>query len=111
MKLVPAAKCNPRLEGQEKVMGRALFPGDLAAPGMLHMKVLLSKRPHAKITGLDISRAGAIPGIHAMLAARDVPTNEYGFAVFDTPVLAFDVVRYVGDWLDLVAIMTLTNSC
>ena len=46
-----------RVDAVGKVTGAALYPGDLTMPGMLHMKVLFARRPHARIRRLDTSRA------------------------------------------------------
>ncbi|MBM3288497.1 MAG: hypothetical protein FJY88_14295, partial [Candidatus Eisenbacteria bacterium] len=46
-----------RVDGIGKVTGRALFGADLGAPGMLWGKVLLARRPHARVLSIDASRA------------------------------------------------------
>jgi CO/xanthine dehydrogenase Mo-binding subunit len=95
-----------RVDALAKVRGEAEFPGDLSMPGMVHMKVLFARRPHARIHGIDTTRAEAVPGVLAVLTARDVPVNTYGIGEFDQPVLCGDVVRYVGDRVALVVAET-----
>lgn len=103
-------KSVPRYDAREKVTGKALFPGDLFLPGMLHMKILFAERPHACIKRLDISKAKTYPGVVAVFTAKDVPVNEYGLQKKDQPVLCgpgsnktgTDVVRFVGDQIALV---------
>ena len=51
----------PRIEGPEKVTGRALYAADIVLPGMLWGKVLRSPLPHAQIRRIDTSRARAAP--------------------------------------------------
>lgn len=100
----------PRIDARAKVTGEALFPGDITMPGMLHMKILFAGRPHARIRRLDTSRAEAVPGVVAVLTAKDVPVNEYGLIINDQPVLCgpgsrkegADVVRFIGDQVALV---------
>ena len=92
----------PRVDALPKVRGEAEFPGDLVMPGMAYLKVLFSGRPHARIRCIDTSRAEALPGVIAVLTARDVPVNEYGISEYDQPVLCGDVVRHVGDRVALV---------
>src|SRR5512136_126023 len=87
----------PRVDALAKVTGQALYPGDLAMPGMLHMKVLFARRPHARIRRLDVSKAQAAPGVVAVLTAPDVPVNEFGLITFDAPVLVSDTVRWIGE--------------
>lgn len=44
-----------------------------APPGLLHVKVLGSPHPHARIVAIDASRAVALPGVHLILTHADVP--------------------------------------
>ncbi len=64
---------------------------------MLHMKLLFAGRPHARIEKIDVSRALALPGVVAVLTGADVPSNAYGLAFADQPVLCDQVVRFEGD--------------
>jgi CO/xanthine dehydrogenase Mo-binding subunit len=54
-----------RVDGIEKVTGKAKFTGDLVIPGMLHGKILRSPYAHARIKSIDASRAEALPGVAA----------------------------------------------
>ena len=56
-----------------KVTGRAKYAEDFRAEGMLFCKLMLSPRPHARVTGIDASRALAMPGVHAVLTYADLP--------------------------------------
>jgi CO/xanthine dehydrogenase Mo-binding subunit len=56
-----------------KVTGRAKYAEDYRAEGMLFCKLLLSPRPHARVTRIDASAALAMPGVHAVLTADDMP--------------------------------------
>jgi CO/xanthine dehydrogenase Mo-binding subunit len=91
-----------RIDAVGKVTGATLYPGDLTIPGMLHMKVLFARRPHARIKRLDVSEAEAAPGVVAVLTAKDVPVNEFGLIKFDAPVLVTDMVRWIGEKVALV---------
>lgn len=99
-------KPTPLVDAESKVMGQALFPGDLSMPGMLHMKILFAERPHARITQLDTSKAESYPGVAAVFTAKDVPVNEYGLQKPDQPVICGDVVRFVGDQIALIVAET-----
>ncbi|RME48781.1 MAG: xanthine dehydrogenase family protein molybdopterin-binding subunit [Chloroflexi bacterium] len=92
----------PRVDALDKVIGKTEYPGDLSMPGMLHMKVLFARRPHARIKRIDVSQALAHPGVVAVLTAGDVPVNEYGLMEPDQPALCGDVVRFVGDKVALI---------
>jgi CO/xanthine dehydrogenase Mo-binding subunit len=77
----------PRIDALGKVTGETLYSGDIVMPGMLHMKILFAGRPHARILSIDTSAAEALPGVAAVLTAKDVPVNEYGLQIDDQPVL------------------------
>ena len=91
-----------RVDALGKVTGETLFPGDLTMPGILHMKVLFARRPHARIKRLDVSKAESAPGVVAVFTAKDVPVNEFGLIMFDAPVLVTDRVRWIGEKVALV---------
>ncbi|NLE44369.1 MAG: molybdopterin-dependent oxidoreductase [Chloroflexi bacterium] len=103
-----------RMDARAKVTGEALYPADFGRPDMLHAKLLFSGRPHARITAIDVSTAEAMPGVVAILTAKDVPYNAYGLQTPDQPVLCgpgstqpgADVVRWLGDQVALVVAET-----
>lgn len=63
----------PRVDGSERVSGRAVYTYDVALPGMLYARVLRSPHPHARIRRIDASRALALPGVRAVLTHESVP--------------------------------------
>ena len=56
-----------------KVTGRARYAEDYRVDGMLFCKLLLSPRPHARVRALDLTAARALPGVKAILTAKDLP--------------------------------------
>ena len=107
----------PRHDAWDKAQGRTLYAADWQMPGMLHAAVLRSPYPSARITRLDVSRASALPGVAAVLTARDVPhntlwtdvpgqTSEVGPLRARLQVLAEDTIRYQGEPVALVAAET-----
>jgi nicotinate dehydrogenase large molybdopterin subunit len=97
-----------RVDGLDKLMGKATYAGDLSFPGMLYLKILRSDRPHARILGVHTEWAEAHPGVAGVLTSRDIPgTNRTGPRTKDQPVLCDDKVRFVGDPVALVAAETL----
>ena len=66
----------PRPDGIDKVTGRAQYGNDMVAPGMLWAKVLRSPHAHARIVSIDTSAAEALPGVRAVVTARDFPAIE-----------------------------------
>jgi CO/xanthine dehydrogenase Mo-binding subunit len=91
-----------RHDARGKVTGATDYPADLFRPGMLRLKTVFARRAHARILAIDADEARAMPGVVAVLTARDVPCNRYGLIVADQPVLCEDVVRYEGDRVALV---------
>jgi CO/xanthine dehydrogenase Mo-binding subunit len=62
-----------RPDGVDKVTGRAKFGADYSFPGMLHGKVLRSPHAHAKIKSIKIDKALKLPGVKAIVTAKDLP--------------------------------------
>ncbi len=56
-----------RIDGEEKVTGKAKYTMDINLPGMLYAKILRSPLPHANILNIDLSRAEKHPGVKAVL--------------------------------------------
>lgn len=93
-----------RLDAPSKVSGRLRYAGDMVMPGMLHMQVLRSPHAHARIRSIDVSAAEALPGVACAVTSADVPGEDnFGVFVHDQPVMARDVVRYVGEGIAAVA--------
>ena len=97
----------PRIEGAEKVTGRAQYAADVTLPGMLWGKILRSPFPHARIRRIDASGAWRVAGVRAVVTGQDVPGHYMGKNLRDMPVLCWDRVRYVGDRVAAVAAETL----
>ena len=87
-----------RVDGRAKVTGATRFADDIVLPRMLHMKLLRSSHPHAKIQGIDSSKAQKHPGVHLVLTGKDFPVT-FGILPVsqDEYPLAPEHVRYVGD--------------
>ena len=62
-----------RPDGADKVTGRARFGADFNLPGQLIGKVLRSPHAHAVIRSIDTSKAEALPGVKAVVTAKDFP--------------------------------------
>ena len=92
----------PRPDALGKVTGAAKYPADLVRDEHLRLKVVFALRAHARIVAIDDSDALAVPGVVAVLTAKDVPYNRYGLVRSDQPLLCDDVVRFHGDRVGLV---------
>jgi len=93
----------PRVEGPDKVTGRAIYAADVNLPGILWGKILRSPHPHARIRRIDASRARKVPGVRAVITGKDIPGHFMGKLIRDMPVLCWEVVRFVGDRVAAVA--------
>jgi xanthine dehydrogenase molybdenum-binding subunit len=62
-----------RHDGADKVTGRAIYGADLHLTGMVHGKVLRSPHAHARIKSIDTSAAEKLPGVLAVVTAKDMP--------------------------------------
>ena len=92
-----------RLEGPEKVTGTAEYVKDMQPEGVLVGRCLRSPLPHARIRSIDASAARSLPGVHAVITGAHIPEVLVGRTIRDLPVLARDVVRFVGQKVAAVA--------
>ena len=90
-----------RLDGPDKVSGRAKYNSDVNRPGMLYGKVLRSPHPHAKIVSIDTSAAEKMPGVKAVQIINDAGfevkwagENIVAIAAVDEPT-AEDAIRAI----------------
>ena len=96
-------KPTPRVEGELKVTGKALYSADLKLPNVLWGKCLRSPIPYGRIKRIDTSKARQAPGVKAVITGEDVPGLRIGRCIYDTPVLADRVVRFIGEKVAAVA--------
>ena len=107
-----------RHDGPDKVVGRARYAADIHLPGMLHGKILRSPHAHARIRGIDPSRALALPGVAAVVTSADLPevsaevseqeegaSVNYGF--YSRNVMAREKALYLGHAVAAVAATSL----
>lgn len=97
----------PRPDVPAKLDGTFTFSNDVHDPTALHGATVRSTLPHARLRGVDTHRAAAMPGVVRILTCDDVPgARLIGHISRDQPVLAFDVVRYVGEPIAFVVAET-----
>ncbi|MER8186662.1 molybdopterin cofactor-binding domain-containing protein [Kitasatospora sp. NPDC094015] len=85
------------------VTGTARYTFDVEVEGLLHMKLLRSPHPHARIVSIDTSRALRVPGVHLVLTHHDAPERLFSSARHEHPTedpddtrVLDDVVRFAG---------------
>ena len=58
------------IDAPSKVTGRIKYAGDMTMPGMLHVQVLRSPHPHARIVSIDTTAAQAMAGVEGVITSR-----------------------------------------
>ncbi len=96
----------PRSEGREKVSGAAIYATDIVLPDMLWAKALRSPIAYGRIKQIDVSKALALSGVHAVVTGAEVKGQLIGRKIYDMPVLADEVVRFIGEKVAVVAAET-----
>jgi xanthine dehydrogenase YagR molybdenum-binding subunit len=76
-----------RVDGPDKVSGRAKYTYDVHRPGMLFGKVVRCPYPHAKVVSVDTSVAEKMPGVKAVHVVQG-PGSEIHWAGDDIVVVA-----------------------
>jgi len=94
----------PLIDGLKKTTGEGIYTDDIKMPGMLVGKILRSPLPHARIKKIDISKAEALPGVHAFVIGKEAP-NTFGVLPIseDETALAVDKAIFIGDNIAAVA--------
>ncbi|HEX3863347.1 MAG TPA: xanthine dehydrogenase family protein molybdopterin-binding subunit [Stellaceae bacterium] len=102
-----------RPDGVDKVTGRANFGADMKMPGMLHGRIKRSPYPHARILGINVEKAKALPGVRAVVTSADFPEirseeafvgeGPMNFRDLSRNVMARDKVLYEGHAVAAVA--------
>ena len=93
----------PKLDAPDKASGKTRYIQDLEMPGALHAKILRSTQVHAKIVSIDTAAAKALPGVHAVITAADVPWQRPIGVAKDHLPLKTDRVRSLRDEIAAVA--------
>ena len=80
------------------VAGSAPYVDDLPElAGTLHAALGLSPVAHGRLVAIDVAQIAALPGVVAVLTARDIPgPNDCGPVIHDDPILADGTVHYLG---------------
>jgi carbon-monoxide dehydrogenase large subunit len=96
-----------RLEDPPLLRGRGRYVDDLSREGMLHAAILRSSVAHGRLRSVDASQARALPGVHAVITAKEIgsPVPVIGLRLwpmqelepFGQPVIVETKVRYVGE--------------
>ena len=89
-----------RLEGMDKATGRAMYAGDYRADNMLELALVRSTISHGIIRSIDFSN---VPEDVLVFTGKDCAENVVADIFCDTPVLAYDRIRYQGEPIAIIA--------
>lgn len=92
-----------RVDANDKVTGRALYPDDIEFENMLYAGVVRSSIPYGKVVGVDYSKAKEMKGIFSIIDYKMIPNEiKHGVVLKDQPILVKDIVKRVGDPILLI---------
>ena len=96
-----------RIDGYEKVTGKAIYGDDIYLKGMLYAACRYTDIPAGKISKIDISEAKNIKGVEAIALYKDIPGEKrLGPIRKDQYAIIKDEVFYSGDVIAVVAAQT-----
>ena len=98
-----------RVGGVARVTGGQAYVADLRLEDALHVKLVTLDCARARIVGIDITAALAVPGVRLAISAADLPDPmpRFGPQFIDRPVLAVGETSYHGEPVAAVAADTL----
>jgi xanthine dehydrogenase YagR molybdenum-binding subunit len=109
-----------RLDGPDKVSGRAKYTFDINRPGMLYGRIVRSPHPHARVVSVDLSAAQRAPGVKATLVWRDPADTQRNRVMFqgdevagvaaDTEEHAIDAARLIKVEYEVLPQVTLVEQ-
>ena len=109
-----------RLDGPDKVTGRAKYTFDINRPGMLYARMVRSPHPHARVVSVDLSAATRMPGVRTALLTRDFSGSQNNRVMFqgdevaavaaDTEEHAIDAARSIRVEYDVLPHVTVVEK-
>jgi len=114
----PIGRDTTRVDGPRKVSGMAQYTSDFHFPGMLYAVPVGATIANGKITGLDVSAAEKMPGVHAIFHRgnigkifRSIPQPGFeGVCGERRPTFEDDVIRYYGQYIALAVANTFETA-
>lgn len=94
-----------RIDGWEKVTGKATYPSDIYWKDMLYLKMVRAERAHAIIKSIDTSALKGVKDVY-VFTAEDVFENNFGNIIKDQPLFCDKKVRFYGEAVAMVAAPT-----
>ncbi len=102
----------PRVDGDAKVTGSAIYGDDIKLPGMLYGVCRYSDIVAGKIVAMDTSEAEKVDGVVRIATYKDIPGNPVvGVIVKDYLPIVKDEVVFHGDVLAVIAATSYEAAC
>lgn len=96
-----------RVDARGKTTGATKFVTDINVDNMLHTAPVYSPVPYGRLLGIDSSKAESDPDFVAFFSAKDIPgENQVGVILEDQPLMANEIVRYIGDSVGILVATT-----
>ena len=105
----PVGLARPRPDAPAKVRGATRYAADRTPRGLLHARLVLAQRAHARVLGIDADVALATPGVVAVLTAADLPIRAKGVDRLVRPLARSEVV-FAGEPVALVVAESLAAA-
>ena len=108
----PAGVARPHESASAQVTGDASYVDDIPeVKGTLHAAPILATVAHARLLGIDVQAALAMPGVRGVVLTGDIPGDPVlATFVHDEPVFAIDTVQHVGQVVGLVVADTVMQA-
>src|ERR1700730_8797734 len=122
----PLGRKTPRVDGPQKVSGRAQYTSDFNFPGQLYAVPVGATIANGKITKLDTVAAEMMPGVRAILHRQNIGKifrstlgdwqlrfpgeGMNGICIERRPPFEDDVIRYYGQYVALAVADTFENA-
>ncbi len=100
-----------RIDARGKTSGETKFLTDIKVDNMLHAAPVFSHVASGHLQSIDTKFVENDPDFIAFFSARDIPgENQVGVILEDQPLIADDVVRYVGDSVGILVARTAESA-
>lgn len=100
----------PRLDAAPKTTGATRYTADIRLDGTLTGIILRCPHPFARVVRVDVTRAQAMPGVHAIAHAGNTPAAPLEFGIKDQHLFPRPYARFAGEPVAAVAADTETHA-
>ena len=104
-KKVTPEKGTPHESATKHVFGESIYVDDIPVTDqLLYGRVVYSPYARAGIKSFELAAAKNLPGVYAVLSAKDIPgKNQMGPVIKDEPCLVKEEIQFIGQGIFLIA--------